>query len=106
VPPTNTANEPEFYRMAPPGVSIHSARMKIHRDPTAAGFYALLADHAPAVADLAQARVNVIAYACTMSSIAYPIDRLIAAIRERARVPGISAASARREPAPTSSAWL
>ena len=32
VPPTNTANEAEWNRMTPPGVTIHAARMKLHTD--------------------------------------------------------------------------
>jgi arylmalonate decarboxylase len=94
VPPTNTTNEPEFYRMAPAGVSVHSVRMKIHRDPTPEGYRDMLKDLTPAVRDLALERVDVIAYACTVSSISYPVEDLLQAIEAQAKTPAVSTASA------------
>lgn len=69
VPSTNTASEPEFWRFAPPGVSIHGARM--HGDNTRPPLERL-ASMAPyarqAVIDLASAEVDVIVYGCTSGS--------------------------------------
>ena len=77
VPPTNTANEAEWNRMAPAGVSIHSARMPLHMDTESeAGRRALHADLQRHAADLAQASVDVIAYGCTAGSMVVPAASL------------------------------
>lgn len=77
VPPTNTANEAEWNRMAPKGVSVHSARMPLHMDTTSeAGRKALHDDLRRYVADLAQASVDVIAYGCTAGSMTVPANGL------------------------------
>jgi len=77
VPPTNTANEAEWNRMAPPGVTIHATRMQLHTDiASAAGKRALLDDLARHARDLAQAAVNVIAYGCTAGSMTVPATEL------------------------------
>ena len=94
VPPTNTANEPEFYRMAPDGVSVHSARMAVHLDASESGKRQMLDDLGAAVGDLAQASVDVIAYACTVSSMTYPLDELTGAMETRAGVPAVTTAGA------------
>lgn len=77
VPPTNTANEAEWNRMAPQGVSIHSARMPLHMDTESeGGRRALRDDLRRHVADLAQASVDVIAYGCTAGSMTVPASSL------------------------------
>ena len=77
VPPTNTVNEAEWARMAPPGVTVHVTRMALHADTaTAAGKAALRADIREAVEDLAQAGLDVIAYGCTAGSMVTPIAAL------------------------------
>lgn len=77
VPPTNTANEAEWNRMAPKGVSIHSARMPLHMDTESdRGRRALHEDLRRYVADLAQASVDVIAYGCTAGSMTVPAGGL------------------------------
>lgn len=77
VPPTNTVNEAEWNRMAPPGVTIHATRMQLHTDiASAAGKRALLDDLARHARDLAQAAVNVIAYGCTAGSMTVPAAEL------------------------------
>ena len=94
VAPTNTANEPEFYRTAPDGVSVHSARMAVHLDASESGKRQMLDDLAVAVDDLAQASVDIIAYACTVSSMTYPLDDLTGAMEPRAGVPTVTTAGA------------
>jgi maleate isomerase/arylmalonate decarboxylase len=95
VPPTNTVNEAEWARMAPDGVTVHSARMPLHADThTEAGLAALHADIGKAVADLRQARVDVVAYGCTAGSMVIPPESLPARIGEMAGVPGVTTAAA------------
>lgn len=77
VPPTNTANEAEWNRLAPAGVTIHATRMKLHTDiRSAAGKRALLEDVKRHALDLAQAGVSVIAYGCTAGSLTVPAAEL------------------------------
>jgi maleate isomerase/arylmalonate decarboxylase len=77
VPPTNTVNEAEWSRMLPAGVTMHVTRMALHADASsAAGRDALHADIRKAVADLAQASLDVIAYGCTAGSLVTPVETL------------------------------
>jgi maleate isomerase/arylmalonate decarboxylase len=77
VPPTNTVNEAEWARMLPAGVTMHVTRMALHADSASeAGRAALYADVRKAVADLAQASLDVIAYGCTAGSMVTPIETL------------------------------
>jgi maleate isomerase/arylmalonate decarboxylase len=77
VPPTNTVNEAEWWRLVPAGVSVHTARMPLHADTeSAAGRAALLADLDRATGDLAAARVDVVAYGCTAGSMIDPPEAL------------------------------
>lgn len=73
VPPTNTVNEAEWSRQMPEGVTFHTVRMALHADThSAAGRRALVADIAQRVRELVQARVDVVAYACTAGSMVDP----------------------------------
>ncbi len=95
VPPTNTVNEAEWNRMAPEGVTIHSARMPLHTDTTSkAGKRALLDDLRKASADLAQAGVDVIAYGCTAGSMVSPITELSDFMTQTVGVPAVTTAGA------------
>ena len=80
--------------MAPDGVTVHSARMAVHLDASESGTRQMLDDLAGAVDDLAQASVDVIAYACTVSSMTYPLDDLTGAMETRAGVPAVTTAGA------------
>lgn len=67
VPSVNTVVEPEFWRMAPPGVSFHAARMRNARSDVEDSIRML--DHVERAADeLGSARVHAVAFACTASS--------------------------------------
>lgn len=65
VPSSNTVAEVDFYRNVPEGVTIHTARMHLV-ETTAAGEHAMLDVYLPqAIKDLASARPDVVAFACT-----------------------------------------
>jgi len=67
VPSVNTVVEPEFWRMAPPTVSLHAARMRNARADVEDSLRML--DHVERASDeLGSARVHVVAFACTASS--------------------------------------
>jgi maleate cis-trans isomerase len=95
VPPTNTVNEAEWARLMPVGVTFHTARMPLHADTTSTqGKAALEADLDKAMADLARARVDVIAYACTAGSMITPVDSIPDAMSRRSGVACVTTASA------------
>ncbi len=67
VPSANTVVEPEFWRLAPAGVTFHAARMR-NSGCDAVDARKML-DHVNRAADeLGSARVDAIAFACTASS--------------------------------------
>lgn len=93
VPPTNTVNEAEWWRMAPEGVTVHVTRMALHTDSaTAAGEARLYADVERAVKDLAAAGVDVIAYGCTAGSMLMPLARITDFMSSVAGVPCVATA--------------
>ncbi len=93
VPPTNTVNEAEWWRMAPEGVTIHVTRMALHADAaTPAGEARLYADVKKAVNDLAAAGVDAIAYGCTAGSMVMPLERLTDFMSDIAGVPCVATA--------------
>ena len=95
VPPTNTANEAEWNRMAPDGVSIHAARMPLHTDTTSPdGKKALYHDLRRFSRDLAQASVDVIAYGCTAGSMVSPMTAPSDFMTAETGVPAVTTAAA------------
>jgi maleate cis-trans isomerase len=96
VPPTNTANEAEWSRVLPDGVTLHATRMPLHlhvEEP--------FADDDPLARDLigasellAQAGVSAIAYGCTAGSMIEPLDQLPALIERTTGIPGTTTARA------------
>nr|WP_176461446.1 aspartate/glutamate racemase family protein [Bordetella genomosp. 1] len=94
VPSTNTVNEPEFYRMAPDGVTIHSGRA-INAGPATQENYDRMARGVLEAADLIRtAEVDVVAYGCTSGSIVCSLDELCDGMSERAGAPAIATAGA------------
>lgn len=93
VPPTNTVNEAEWMRMLPEGVTFHTARMPLHADTTSdEGKRTLYEDVRHFVGDLAKARPDVIAYACTAGSMVTPIEALPDFMRGVAGIPAVATA--------------
>jgi maleate cis-trans isomerase len=82
VPPTNTANESEWSRVLPDGVTLHTTRMPLPRDLVAAAQL------------LAQAGVAAIAYGCTAGSMIEPLSQLPALIERATGIPGTTTAAA------------
>lgn len=94
-PPNNSVNQAEWERMAPEGVSLAIARMKLHADTDSdAGKKALYADLTIAMAELARHSPDVIAYGCTAGSMVLPLDTVPAFIRRVSGVPGVATSPA------------
>lgn len=86
VPTTNTVNEAEWGRMAPEGVTIHSARTRLHdaADPR------LLEDLGRALDSLAPAAPDVIAYGCTAGSLTDDLDAITGFMERRCGIPAVA----------------
>ena len=95
VPPTNTVNEAEWARMLPDGVTFHTVRMPIHLDAgSTTGRRKLVADIVARVRELAEARVDVVAYACTAGSMVNPLDALARQVEAETGVALVTTAAA------------
>lgn len=95
VPPTNTANEAEWWSLAPEGVTIHTSRMPLHTDTTSeTGKKALLDDIAHHANDVARADVDLIVYACTAGSMVSPVTQLPDHIAHETGRPSVTTAQA------------
>jgi maleate isomerase len=68
IPSSNTTMEPDFYRMAPEGVSVHTARMRLD-EVTPDGLIRMADDAERGAALLATAGVDVVVYGCTTGSL-------------------------------------
>ena len=68
VPSSNTTMEPDFHSMAPKGVSVHTARMRLD-EVTPDGLIRMADDAERGAALLATAGVDVIVYGCTTGSL-------------------------------------
>ena len=93
VPGTNTVNEAEWSRLMPDGVTFHTVRMAIHSDPSS-DRASVVRDIATSVRQLAQARVDVVAYACTAGSMVSPPNALPEAVERETGVPVVTTAAA------------
>lgn len=96
VPSSNTTMEPEFYGMAPEGVSIHTARMRL-REVRAETLREMAEDAARAAELLSTAGVNLILYGCTTGSLLGGADwekELIEKVQGSGGVPSFSTATA------------
>lgn len=94
VPSTNTVIEPEFNRMAPMGVSVHSARIMLLGKATEESYRAMGEETGRAAAELATAEPDIIAWGCTSGSCVVPREELEGAIVERSHIPAVSTMSA------------
>lgn len=96
VPAANSVVEPEFQRMAPEGVTTLAGRIML-KDVTPASLRAMRDDTALAAREVADARVGVIAFACTSGSFVGGPDydrSLTALIEEATGVPATTTTSA------------
>jgi len=94
VPSTNTINEPEFYRLAPSGISVHTARV-LNTGPATQEAYDRMAQGVMEAADLIKtAEVDIVAYGCTSGSVFCSLSDLITGMKERVGVPAIATAGA------------
>lgn len=94
VPSTNTVNEPEFWRLAPEGVTIHSGRALLLGKATEESYFKMAEAVNGAAEELATAEVDVVAYGCTSGSIIVPLPELIKNMAERTNCPAIATAGA------------
>lgn len=94
VPSTNTVNEPEFWRMAPEGVTIHTARAMLLGPATEESYFKMAAAVDGAADELATTEVDVVAYGCTSGSIICPLPDLISSMAQRTGRPSIATAAA------------
>jgi maleate cis-trans isomerase len=93
-PSTNTTLEPEFWRLAPEGVSIHVARV-YQAGPQEPSTYRRMADDiATAATMLATAEVDVIAFGCTSCTYFVPPEEIRTTMAEKAHCPAVLTADA------------
>lgn len=93
VPSSNTVAEVDFYRGVPPSTTVHTARMHLV-ETTVAGEREMLDTYLPqAVTDLASARPDVVAFACTSAGALLGADgeaRLIDQLAASCQCPVVS----------------
>ncbi len=69
VPSVNTIVEPDMYRMAPPGITVHFSRLPVPSDVATVENLEHLGDHLEeSLQSLAQAKIGAVAFACTSGS--------------------------------------
>jgi len=96
LPSSNTTMEPDFYRMAPEGVTIHFARMML-RSVTVEGLEEMSWEATKAAGLLATAGVGVIVYGCTSGSLLKGIEwerSLVSRIMDETGILTVSTAGA------------
>lgn len=97
VPTTNTVNEGEWQSVlaASEGISLHVARMTLHLDHSAdqAALGLLHSGLKTALAQLAPAGLDALAYGCTAGSMVSPLDALAQAMGEEVGLPCATTAS-------------
>lgn len=94
VPSTNTINEPEFWRMAPEGVGIFTARAMLQGRATPESYFEMAKAVSGAADQLATAEVDIVAYGCTSGSFVCPMEDLIDDMQARTGRPALAAAGA------------
>jgi len=69
VPSVNTIVEPDMYRLAPPGFSVHFSRLPVPSDQTTVENLLHLEDHLEeSLQSLSHAKIKAVAFACTSGS--------------------------------------
>jgi arylmalonate decarboxylase len=90
IPGVNINLEPEFYRIAPKGVSIHTSRMMLLGKATQESYLRMESDTERAAAELATAEVDVITWGCTSGGVLLQPSKIEAAISRIAGCPAVS----------------
>ena len=96
LPSSNTTMEPEFYSIAPSGVSIHTARMMLH-DVTPESLESMAGDAFDAAELLSTAGVDVMVYGCTSGSLVKGIEweeNLVKELQKASGIPTVTTAGA------------
>jgi len=96
LPSSNTTMEPDFYQMAPPGVTVHTARMLL-REVTPEALEEMAGEATRAARLLKTAKVDILAYGCTSGSLIRGVDwekSLKRRLEETAGVPAVTTAGA------------
>ena len=102
IPSLNYVMEPEFTQMAPEGVSIHSARLRVERkeygsERETIDFYALMAENVEKEAELLSSFADVIGYGCTSGSFVMGMkwnEELVKRIEKTVGVPATTTSTA------------
>ncbi len=90
IPTENTVTEPEFNAMKPEGVTVHFTRMPIHFHPEEDDFKSLLEDLDVRLVELRTCAVDIVAYNCTVGSMACPADILISKLKSASGAKAVS----------------
>ena len=93
IPTVNTVAEPEFNAMRPHHLSVHFTRMPIHFHPEKDGFKGFMDDLQIRLNELNQFSADIVAYNCTVGSMACPTDMLIDKLESVTGAPGVATAS-------------
>lgn len=94
-PSTNTTLEPEFWQLAPDGVSIHTARVHQAGRQGLRSSYRRMADGIAAASTLlATAEIDVITFGCTSCTLFVPAEEIREAMAKHAGCPTVLVADA------------
>ena len=92
IPTVNTVTEPEFNAMRPEGVTVHVTRMPIHFHPEEDGFKSLMEDLEIRLNEFALFAADIVAYNCTVGSMACPPEMLLNKLEAVSGSPSVSPA--------------
>jgi len=93
-PSSNNINEPEFYRLAPAGVTIHTARVLLTGEMNEASYHRMADELGRAAGELATAEVDIVAYGCTAGSVIVPLPKLVESMSAQTGTPALVTAGA------------
>jgi arylmalonate decarboxylase len=93
-PSSNTINEPDWWRMAPQGVTIHTSRVLLTGKADIESYGRMADSLDRAAEELATTEPDVVAYGCTSGSFMCPMPQLLDKIRTRTGTPVTATAGA------------
>lgn len=94
VPSTNTIIEPEFWRLAPRGVTIHTARALLLGRATEESYFQMAEAVKQAAEELATTEVDIVTFGCTSGSIVCPMPQIVESMGQRTHTPAQATAGA------------